>query len=154
MTSTENIRDIFAILHDGVISSYTVSENNLTLIIDCQYLAERIDKEFDKFIIDIIDIETLSLTTWPNPIDLPVKTFTEPKDIFKAELEILSSEIKESKVIVTCNQHDTTYDYCGGYLTIACCKIKVYDQNNNELTIDKLDELCNDYWDEFSKSNN
>lgn len=151
MTSLENIRDVFASLHDGTISGYSVEKNILTLSIDCKYLAEFIDKSFDTFFVDIIDIEMLFLTTWPNPFDQPVETLTEPKDIFKAELEILSADIKENKVVISCNQHDTSFDYCGGNLTINCETIKVYDQNKNELTIYKLDQLCKNYWDKFSK---
>jgi len=151
MTSLENIRALFSILHDGTISNFSVDKNILTLTVDCQYLAERIDKSFDKFFVDIIEVETLFLTTWPNPLDQPVKTLTEPKEMFKAELEILSADIKEDKVVISCSQHDTSFDYCGGNVTINCEKIKVYDQKKNEITIAKLDEICKNYWDEFSK---
>jgi hypothetical protein len=151
MSATENIRDIFSILHDGRISGWTGDKNLLKLKIDCQYLAERIDKSFDSFYADLIQIDNLWLTTWPNPIDLPVLTLTDLNDIFKAELEILSAEIKENLVVVTCNQHDTDFDYCGGKLTINCMAIKIYDQNRNELTIDEFDNICKSYWTEMSK---
>ena len=151
MSATENIRDIFSILHDGTISGWTGDRNLLTLKIECQYLAERIDKSFDSFYVDLIQIDNLYLTTWPNPFDLPVLTLTDLNDIFKAELEILSAEIKENLVVVTCNQHDTDFDYCGGKLTINCMAIKISDQNRNELTIDEFDIICKSYWSEMSK---
>ena len=151
MTATEDIRDIFSILHDGRISAWTGDKNLLTLTVECQYLAVRIDTSFDRFYVELSQVDELLLTTWPNPFDLPVLTLTEPSDIFKAELELLSTEIKDLKVVIACNQHDMNFDYCGGNLTISCQNIKVFDQNKNELTIDQFDEICKNYWDEWSK---
>lgn len=151
MTTTENIRDIFSILHDGTIAYFSGDKKLLTLIVDCSYLAQRIDKSFDNFYVDLIGVKNISLTTWPNPTTLPSKTLTEMKDIFEAQLEILSADIKADNVIVSCGQYDTSYNYSGGNLTINCEAIKIYDQNKNELTIDNLDAVCKSYWDEFSK---
>ena len=151
MIATENIRDIFSILHDGTISAWTGDKNLLTLTVDCEYLAERIDKSFDKFYVELINLDRLELEPWTNPIDLPTIVKTDFEDIFKAELEILSADIKDEFVVITCNQHDISFDYCGGNLTINCKTIKVYDQNKNELTIDQFDKICKSYWDEWSK---
>lgn len=151
MTATEDIRDIFSILHDGAISAWTGDKNLLTLTVECQYLAERIDKSFDKFYVELLSVDKLELDPWANPVDLPVIIKTDLSDIFKAELEILSAEIKDDTVIVTCNQNDTDFDYCGGNLTIGCQTIKVFDQNKNELTIEQFGEICKNYWDEWNK---
>ena len=151
MTATDDIRDIFSILHDGTVSAWTGDKDLLTLTVDCEYLAERIDKSFDKFFVELTRLDELFLSIWTNPFDLPVQTLTDLSDIFKAELEILSADIKEGKVIIACNQHDTDLDYCGGNLTISCQTIKVFDQNKNELTIDQFGEICKIYWDEWSK---
>ena len=151
MTATSDIRDIFSILHDGTISAWTGDKNLLTLTVDCEYLAERIDKSFDRFYVELKNVDKLELDPWTNPIDLPTIVKTNYADIFKAELEILSADIKEDVVVVACNQHDTSFDYCGGNLTISCRKINIYDQNKNELTIDQFGEICKNYWDEWSK---
>jgi hypothetical protein len=151
MTSTENITAVFSILHDGLIIAWTGDKNRLTLTIECQYLAERIDKSFDRFYLELLQMDQLFLTTWPNPINLPVQTLTEPADVFKAELEILSADIKDSDVIVACKQYDTNFDYSGGNLTISCQAIKVFDQNKNELTIAEFAEIGKNYWDEWNK---
>jgi hypothetical protein len=151
MTVTEDIRDIFSIFHDGVISAWTGNKDLLTLTVDCEYLAERIDKSFDKFYVELSFIDKIELDPWPNPFDIPTVIKTDLHDIFKAELEILSAEIKDNVVVVTCNQHNTDFDYCGGNLTISCRSIKVFDQSKNELTIEQLDKICNEYWDEWSQ---
>ena len=151
MIATEDIRDIFSILHDGTISAWTGDKALLTLMVECEYLAERIDKSFDTFFVELSNIDRIELEPWTMPIDLPTIIKTEIADIFKAELEILSADIKDDSVLVTCNQHDKDFDYCGGNLTINCQSIKVFDQNKNELTIDQFGEICKNYWDEWSK---
>ena len=148
MTAIEDIRDIFSILHDGTISAWTGNKDLLVLTVNCQYLAERIDKSFDKFYVELTNIDKIELDPWPNPFDIPTIIKTDFADIFQAELEILSAEIKNNAVVLACNQHNTDFDYCGGHLTINCKAIKIFDQNNNELTIDHLDKICNDYWDQ------
>jgi hypothetical protein len=151
MTVNEDIRDIFSILHDGTISAWTGDKNLLTLTVDCEYLAERIDKSFDKFYLELKEIDKIELDPWTNPVELPTVIKTDLADIFKAELEIMSAEIKDDFVLVTCLQFDTDYDYSGGNLSISCKTIKVFDQRKNELTIEQFDKLCNDYWEEWSK---
>ena len=150
MTEIENIVDIFSILHDGVISSWAGDKNAMTLTVECRYLAESIDKSFDRFYVELSQVSELLFITWPNHVDIQAQTLTEPNDIFKAELELLSAEIKEGKVVIACNQHDSNFDYCGGNLTIICNKIKIFDQNKYELTIDELDKISKKYWNEWS----
>lgn len=151
MTTTEDIRDIFSILHDGTISEWAGDKELLTLTVDCEYLAERIDKSFDKFYLELFNVDTLAFDPWSNPFYLPIIIKTDLSDIFKAELEILSADIKDDIVVIACNQHDTDFDYCGGNLTISCQTIKVFDQNKNKLTIEQFGEICKNYWDEWSK---
>ena len=93
----------------------------------------------------------LELDPWTHPVDIPTVIKTDFTDIFKAELEILSADIKDDTVVVTCTQYDTAFDYCGGNLTISCETIKVFDQNKNELTIAEFGKICKNYWDEWSK---
>lgn len=134
-------------LHDGTITGYAVHEKGLRLTVECIYLAVLVDKTFDTFFIDLVDIEMLCLSTWPNPFDQPVKLLMDPMKIFKAELGILSADVKDNRVLVSCNQSDKSFDYSGGDLLIACEKIKIFDQNKNEISIDELDGLCRQYWE-------
>lgn len=138
-------------LHDGTISTWTGDKNLLTLTVDCEYLAEIIDKLFDKFYIELFNIDKIEFTPWTNLVNISAIIKTNFADIFKTALEILSTDIKENSVVITCNQHDTDFDYCGGNLTISCQTIKIFDQNKNELNIDQLKKICNTYWDEWSK---
>ena len=149
--SLENIRDIFSILHDGFITDHYGNHNLLVLTVDCKFLADQINESFEKFYVHLLEINNLFLVTWPNDFYLPIQKLNEPKDIFKAKLEILSSEIRDYKVIVECNQPDLNFDYCGGNLIIDCRKIEIYDQANNQITIDKLEKIFKDYRSHESK---
>ena len=151
MKATEDIRDIFSILHDGTISAWTGDQNVLTLTVECEYLAECIDKSFDTFYVELINVDVIELDPWTNPNDPPIPVMTDYADIFKADLGILSADVKEDSVVVTCHQHDSDFDYIGGNLTISSQAIKILDQRKNELTLDQLGEICKNYWDEWSK---
>ncbi|MBV7532904.1 hypothetical protein [Chitinophaga sp. sic0106] len=149
MTAVNDIRDIFSIFHDGTITTWTGDKDLLTLTISCKYLAERIDKSFDEFYIKLENVSTVELDPWPFEKDMPTVVKTEIADIFRAELEIISADIQENKVVVTCSQHDNNFDYCGGNLTISARAIKLLDQSEHPLTVDELWEICKAYWAEF-----
>jgi hypothetical protein len=151
-TSTlEDIRDIFSILHDGTISTWTGDKNLLILKVRCEYLAERIDKSYKSFYIECRQIEKLEFHPWMNPAELPQTLLTDIEDIFKADLEILSADLENEFVKITCNQHLTKIDYCGGTILLNCKTIAIFDQAKRQLSIDDLDKICKGYWDNFSQ---
>ncbi len=149
MIEKEKVKDIFSILHDGVITEWTGNHTLLTLTIECEYLAERIDKSFDKFYVDVFNVDKIEFEPWMTPHDLPTIKKTDLDDIFKAELDILRAIIENDTVVVICNQTDKSFDYCGGLLIINCQSIKIYDQNRNELSISQFHKICEDYWNEL-----
>ena len=151
MANAENIRDVFSVLHDGTIIEWAGDKNLLTLKIGCQYLAERIDSTFENFFVELFNINRLALVPWMNPIELEQEYFVELKDIFQAELDILSADIENDLVKVICNQRNVDFDYCGGTLYINCNEIRIYDQERNELTMERLDQIGREYWDEFAR---
>ncbi len=151
MTVNQQIEAVFSILHDGTIISWTGDKMKLTLAIDCQYLAERIDKTFDRFYIELSQIDELHFSTWPNSINSSEKTLTEISEIFKPELEILTADSIDNKVVIAFSLYDTNFDYCGGYLRISCSSIKVFNQKEREMTIEELVEIGKNYWDDKCK---
>ncbi len=151
MSTPEIVKSIFSLLHDGCISEWTGDNNVMTLTIECQYLAERIDKSFDRFYVELWQVDAMTLTTWQNNTEIPARILSDPSEIFKTELEILSAEIENEKVVVSCYQGDSSFDYRGGNLSLCCSSIKIFDQNKRELTIEHFGKLANDYWDEWSR---
>lgn len=146
-----NIRDVFSIFHDGGIIDFTGDLNKLTLKIQCNYLAELISPKFENFYIELTDIKKLDFDPWMNPIDLTKRVFDNYKDYLKANLDIISAGVKDDDVLITCYQHNTDLDYCGGNLTISANEVKVYDHDNNLITIEQLDSVCRLYWNKFGK---
>jgi len=144
----ENIRDIFSIFHDGTIETWNGNHELLKLKIDCEYLAQKIDNDFKVFYVEFEHFEKLEFIPWMNPINKPQILFTSIVDIFQASLEILSAEIENEAVKITCNQVNSDFDYYGGTLFMNCKSVKVFDEKNNELTIEILDKVCNEYWNE------
>ena len=154
MTDTANtlddIRDIFSILHDGMTSTWTGDKNLLTLKVDCDYLAERIDKSYKSFYIECKQIEKIEFHPWIIPTDLPPVLLTNLEDIFKASLEILSADIENGFVRITCSQDNTDFNYCGGTLLLSCKSVKIFDQEKRQLTIEDFGNICKGYWNDLS----
>ena len=148
----EDIRDVFNIFHDGSIVEFSGDKNRLRLKIGCQYLAERIDKNFEFFHIELQKINKLKFDAWMHNVDLPSVCFIEMEQIFAAELEILSAEIKADFVEIACSQHDPEFDYCGGVLSLSCEEICVFDQGGNIVTVERLGKICKEYWEEWANA--
>ncbi|MDD2346531.1 MAG: hypothetical protein PHY85_10385 [Bacteroidales bacterium] len=153
-TVLNDIRDIFSIFHDGGIVDCKGDFNKLTLTIQCNYLAELINPDFENFYLDLTEINKLDFDPWMNPIDLEKIDFDSHEDYLKVDLEILSAEIKDDSIIVTCNQHDTDLDFCGGILMISAKNFNLYDHKMTPMTIDQLDLICRKYWDNARNNRN
>ena len=152
MSTVQNdIRDIFSIFHDGGIVDCEGDFDKLTLTIQCNYLAELINPDFENFFVDLIGINKLEFDPWTNPIHLEKRDFRSHEEYLKVDLEILSAEIKDDFVLITCNQHDTDLDFCGGNLMISANGFKLFDHNNKQMTMDQLDSISRTYWDNASK---
>jgi hypothetical protein len=148
----EKISDVFSIFHDGSIVAWGGDKNLLRLKIECLYLAELIDPSYEYFHINLLDVEQLMLEPWMNPKELPQEYYKINSQIFQAELELLSTEIDGNIVKVYCNQHDMSFNYCGGVLFLKCSDVEIYDQAGKEMTLDELDVVCRQYWNKFGNT--
>ena len=146
-----DIRDVFSIFHDGGIVDCKGDFTKLTLTIQCNYLAELINPNFEYFYVDLIGVIRLDFDPWMNPVELEKIEFNSHDDFLKVDLEILSAEAKDDLVIITCNQHDTDLDYCGGNLMISANDFNVLDHNKTTMTIEQLETVCRQYWDSTLK---
>lgn len=150
-TLLNDIRDVFSIFHDGVIVECKGDLKKLTMTIQCDYLAELLNPDFKNFYVDLMGISKLDFAPWMNPINLKNIDFKSHEEYLKADLEILSAEIKDGFVFVTCNQHDTDLDYCGGHLMISANDFNLFDHNGTIITIGHLDSVCRKYWDNAAR---
>lgn len=150
MNNREKVVAVFSIFHDGTIVSWTGDRSQLRLRVSCSYLAERINRTYEHFFVDLLKIDRLAFVPWMNSVELEQKYFTDLGEIFKANLDILAAENDNDLVKVSCNQSNLDFDYCGGFLYMAIDDIRVFDQSGNEITIDRLYEICRQYWDDFT----
>lgn len=81
---SENIRDIFCILHDGSLISHATDGGELGLEVEIRYLAERIDPSFRKFEVRLFGVSDVQFSTWPGDLTSEVETLTDVGEIFRA----------------------------------------------------------------------
>ncbi|WP_085899124.1 hypothetical protein [Kiloniella majae] len=142
----EDIKDIFSIFHDGVISASSLHDESIILDIEIQYLSERINPEYTGFKVSLYGFCDVEFSTWPSDLKSDPEKITDIKSIFKPELEILRANIKNNKIEVVCNQHSHEYDYCGGVLLFTLNSAEVQDASGKFYSIEDLDTLCTNYW--------
>ncbi len=148
---TNEIEDIFATFHDRGITEWKGDLKQLTLKIECQYLGQEFQDDFENFYLLIHNIEHIELEPWMNPITLKKINKTELKEIFKAEIEIGYAETVNGVVKISCNQNDTDYDYCGGNLLIKAENIEIQNHLKQKLLPTDLYKASENYWNKFSK---
>ena len=148
-----DIAEVFSLLHDGTVIKWAGDKDLLTLKISCLYLAERIKPTYEYFYLDLHKINKLEFNPWTAPSDIPNIIKQEPGEIFETELEVLYAEVKDDSVKVSFNQADPKYDYCGGNLYVNCDAIKLFDHEHKELAIGQLNQICNEYWDDWKIKN-
>lgn len=151
MTTLLNIQNIFNIFHDGTIETWNGDKSKLTLKISCLYLAQRINKSYEYFYLELINIDTITLNPWTIPIDAQDIIKTNLQEIFETELEILNAEIENGSVEISVAQSNSNINYSGGILTLNCQEIKIYDHQKVLINLEYLEDICNQYWDGFGK---
>jgi hypothetical protein len=150
----ESIRDIFSIFHDGGISTATLQGENLILQIEIQYLSERINPEYKGFEVYLYGLSNIEFSTWPSDLKSEPKKITDIESIFKSELEILEASLKNNIIEVVCTQNSSKYNYCGGELSFTVDTAEVRDESGKSYSLEDLNILCEDYWDEWGNKNN
>jgi hypothetical protein len=148
----DDIRDIFNIFHDGEIIDCERKEKDLKLRVKISYLTERVREGYSYFTVTLFNCIKIQLETWPNQKGHEPEFFRGLNHILQANLWILDAEIQEKSIVVSCNQADTAFDYCGGYLAFTAESAKVEDEAGKEYTITELGNLSETYWEEW-KSN-
>lgn len=118
--------------------------------VEIQYLAERVNPEFQKFMVRLNSVNNIRFSTWPSDLKSPVVSMSEVEEIFNAELEILEGDLDTEKIKVICNQHSAEFDYCGGELYFTATSAEVTDEAGKSYSIEELDVICKEYWDDWA----
>lgn len=152
IVGAENLRDMFSILHDGVIVRYDSVAPNLELNVEILYLAQRVSPEYRGFRVVLQNARELSFTTWPSDLTSPPAQIKSIPDIFAPELDVLGCEIENGALKVTCNQSSPKWNYCGGELRLKADSATVTDAGGKEYSIEELGRLCDEYWNEWQRN--
>jgi hypothetical protein len=147
MTESDKIVDIFSCFHEGTISGYRGEHKLLTLQIDCAYLAKKINRSYDHFLVELIDVTQLELLPWSSPGDQHLKKITDLAQIFGSELEIVSAEIADGIALIACLQ--LVKESVGSNLLMKAGSARVLDQQKNEISIRDLQKWSRGYWEEL-----
>ena len=148
-----SISDIFNIFHDGSIRNYEYVDSDLILQIEIQYLAERIHKKYTTFSLRLIELEMVVLEPWYDDHDKKEPHVKKIQEIFSPELEILSSEVADNVISISCSQSQPGYGYCGGFLKLRVAKATVQDEVGEYLSLEQLGNISSSYWKEWSEKN-
>ena len=150
MTTQQEIVDIFSIFHDGTIESWSGNEKKLTLKINCQFLAERINPEYVYFYVDIIDITAIELDTYIDNaekvvVESPI-VIKEIDKIFSEEIDIFYAKTENQYVEINCWQVNEKLGYVANRLRINCSSVDVFNQSREWITISDFVKIGDDYW--------
>jgi hypothetical protein len=146
----EAVAQVFSIFHDGVIERAHGERSDLVLSVEIEYLAGRLAPPMRTFTVRLRAVEALDFTTWPNDATAAPVVLKDVDAIFSPELDILSGEVVDGRVHVSCNQAEPGYAYCGGDLRFRAAAAEVFDERGAAYSLERLAELARGYWDDWS----
>lgn len=148
----ENIAAVFSLFHDGAISAYMQGKDGLMLLVEIPFLTQRINPGFSKFLVCLFEVKNIQFETWPGAADNASQTLTSLDKIFQPRLDILQAEATDNTIDVACHLASPGFPYGGGELQIDASVATVSDEAGKFWTLDELDRLCKDYWDEHARN--
>lgn len=143
---------MFSAFHDGTILSCEPIENGYRFTIDCLYIAQCLNPEFEFFYLDIIDAKLFKFAPRPFEGNVEYENITF-KNCFQYEPEIINSECEvEGKIkVVFITSEFQNPPYSGAEVTFTASGILLYDHNKQILELDDFFALFHSYWDSFGK---
>ena len=153
MTDPEDIAELFGIFHDGSIARGTRVGHATELVVEIEYLAERIRPSDRSFTIRMDDLEKLRFTPWADEGQPEIPAVTDFAEITRLDLGILSAEADGTRVKIACTQDRRHPDYCGGLLEMTVGECRVFDESGCEWSLEELRKLSDGYWSEWAARN-
>jgi hypothetical protein len=145
-----NLRDqasLFSRFHDGILVKIEKQEDNVFFQVDIQYIAAIINPDYEYFNGYLKHCSELIFIGWSGETIFDLSNLEENENI---QPDIMDAEFKGDLVEVYCS---IVPDY-GGWLKFKAEDIKIFDQDNNPITLQQIKECCTQYWSKFSKGNN
>lgn len=153
ITGAENIAKLFSIFHDGSILGARRNYQEAVFDIEISYLAQRVNPKFSKFSVRLMNAENFTFKTWENDPPGTSKMLVGFESIFQHDLEVLNGEATGDRVQVVCNAPGTSQGFCGGELQFHATAVEVTDESGGTWSLERIDGLSRDYWNEWSNRN-
>jgi hypothetical protein len=153
MTEPDEIAEVFGIFHDGCIAGGSQVDHTAELVVEIEYLAERIRPTDRKFTIRIDNLEQVRFTPWTDEGRPSIPDITSFAEIVLLGLEVLSAETEGPKVKIACSQGRPNQGYCGGVLEMAAEGCRVFDESGHEWNLGELSKLADNYWSDWANRN-
>jgi len=153
ITTVSEISDVFSIFHDGIIEECVPAGDDIRMRIEIRYLAMWIRSDYTHFILNLSNVTDVAFRTWPSDLKSEPQDLYDPSVIFSPKLEILESSANDQLVTVVCKQASPDFEYGGGELVFRASAASVADQGGDEVSLDRLDRICKEYWEEWSVKN-
>lgn len=125
--------------HDGNLTKFIRNQSDFEFAIEIEYLAELINPMYSLFKGKLKNCTKLEYHVWGEEH----RIIDNLNTLGALELEILHAEVMDNYIAVKCLSDDGS---CGGDLVIVADDIIIFDENNQEVTLNKLDEICKLYW--------
>jgi hypothetical protein len=151
LSSPSDIADLFSVFHDGEIVQHAAHGDDLQLRIRVTYLAMRIQPTFTFFDVDVVGVQNVEFTTWPDQEAEALRRMHSLDEIFTPRLQVLSGELEGALVRIVCNQPVARLGYSGGDLRFNARGAIVRDEAGSEWSIDQLKSLAEAYWNEWER---
>lgn len=125
----------FVILHEGVIQNIEGrTPGKILLTIDCKYLRQKHKAPGTTFTIELSNCKKIHYLSDEG------KSLSDPQDIIKEKVEILSASLLGELVEVYC---------ASGTLTLDFDKATIYLNEKTTISTEDLETLAQNYWDEW-----
>jgi|APTNR8051073442_1049403.scaffolds.fasta_scaffold03514_4 hypothetical protein len=153
MTGSDEIAEVFGLFHDGWISNGTFMGGNAEIVVEIEYLAERVRPTYRRFTIHLEDVDAIRFSPWIEVGSPSVPCISNFSEIVGLQLGLLSAEAADSIVRVACTQDQRDRGFSGGVLEIAAAKCRIFDEGGEEWTLTGLGGLAEGYWEEWAAPN-
>lgn len=151
ISGTDELAELFNILHDGVINEASFVDRDLLLTVQISHLAQRIAPNLTTFSVRLDRVEEMSFATWPKDSGAAPEVLRDVSAIFDPPLDILSGESADGYVQVVCNQPSSGTRHCGGTLSLRASSATVCDQNRKQYSLAELAAIAHAYWEDWSE---
>lgn len=138
--SRKKILEVLAQLQEGYIEEMKLEGGDLNVKVECRHLADQIDVNYTSFYVVLKGTKDIYLKPW----DDDEVTITSVKDIVLFKPDILNVEYAEDDYIKIYSNCENVYS--GGCIYFTASDIKVFDEGLNELQLEVLNELSDNYW--------